>query len=298
MTIEQKIRSLLEGVEPTAAQLSYPGATNPQDPAPYMGVGFQELEFDRPGVVADGVEQAQFPGQSPQDPEPLGAEFQELDPFDISSHVATVPKENYPMGSGADDVQPVQDEAGQAPQDEYSAGIKQALPPAPFVSGVNESVISEEYTAHKPKKGISAKSEGRIVVLDKFTASSVEKKLGLPQGSLKPQKEAKYGETVVIKGADSKLHTLYADKDHVRVRPYGHTDHDSTSKLENHLNEALDTDQPAQDPVDQQNEIIQQAVAAVQSGNKIEDVAKATGLDPKQIQDAIEAAQPTASPAA
>lgn len=298
MSIEDKVKSLLEGVAPTAAQLSYPGATNPQDPAPYMGVGFQDLEFDRPGVVADGVEQATYPGQSPQDPEPLGAEFEELDPFDISSHVATVPKENYPMSSGADDVQPVQDEAGEAPPDEYSAGITPAQKPAPFVAGVNESVLSETYSAHKPKKGISAKSEGRVVVLDKTTASSVEKKLGLPQGSLKPQKEARYGETVVIKSADNKLHTLYADKDHVRVRPYGHIDHESTSTLEKHLNEAIDAGQSGEDPVDQQNEIIQQAVAAVQSGNKIEDVAKATGLDPKQIQDAIDAAQPTTSPAA
>ena len=301
MSIEDKVKSLLEGVEPTAAQLSYPGATNPQDPAPYMSVGFEQLEFDRPGVVSDGVAQVQYPGQTPQDPEPLGAEFLELDPFDISSHVATVPKENYPMGNGADDVQTPSDEAGQAPQDEYSAGIKPAQHPAPFVSGMNESVISEEYSAHKPKKGVSAKSEGRVVVLDKTTASSVEKKLGLPQGSLKPQKEARYGETVVIKGADNKLHTLYADKDHVRVRPYGHVDHESTSKLEKHLNEAIDAgqDQQApQDPVDQQNEVIQQAVAAVQAGNKIEDVAKATGLDVQAIQDAIQAAQPTPSPAA
>ena len=404
MSIEDKIRSLLESAESaTPAQLSYPGATTPQDPAPYGGVGFEELEFDRPGVVTDGVAQFQFPGQTQPDPEPLGPEFQEIDPFDMSAHVAQVPKENYPIGNGADDVQPVQDEAGNAPPDEYSAGIKPAQHPAPFVSGMNEATEpKKEYSTHKAKS-ISAKSEGRIVVLDKVTASSVEKKLGLPKGALIPQKTAKYGETVVVKGADNKLHTIYSHGEKIRLRPYGHTDHESTEKLETHLSEAVDAtwlptgkkgrdsknqdgpydrheygevdangewtgkrvwktkdgksineavdgtwlptgkkgrdsknqdgpydrheygevdangewtgkrvwktkdgksineavdEQPQQDPVDQQNEILQQAVQAVQAGNKIEDVSKATGIDIKTLEGAIDAAQPTKSPAA
>lgn len=351
MSIEDKIRSLLESAESaTPAQLSYPGATTPQDPAPYGGVGFEELEFDRPGVVTDGVAQFQFPGQTQPDPEPLGPEFQEIDPFDMSAHVAQVPKENYPIGNGADDVQPVQDEAGNAPPDEYSAGIKPAQHPAPFVSGMNEATEpKKEYSTHKARS-ISAKSEGRIVVLDKVTASSVEKKLGLPKGALIPQKTAKYGETVVVKGADNKLHTIYSHGEKIRLRPYGHTDHESTEKLETHLSEAVDEtwlptgkkgrdsknqdgpydrheygevdangawtgkrvwktkdgksineavdEQPQQDPVDQQNEILQQAVQAVQAGNKIEDVSKATGIDIKTLEGAIDAAQPTKSPAA
>jgi hypothetical protein len=58
MNIENKIRELLESVdEKTPAQMSYPGATGPQDPAPYMGVNFEELELDRPGVVSDEIQQ-------------------------------------------------------------------------------------------------------------------------------------------------------------------------------------------------------------------------------------------------
>lgn len=342
MSIEDKIRALLEAAEqPTSAQLAYPGATTPQDPAPYMGVGYEALEFDRPGVVTDGIQQAQFPGQTAQDPAPyagsqaqeidpgqasalvaqaalpapavaggdaptLGAEFMELDPYDISSHVEQVAKENYPIASGADDVQPVQDPAASQEEDEYSKDIKQAAAPAP---GIAESTIVEAYSVRKPRK-VSAKAEGHVVVIDKKTAADVEKKLGLPKGSLSPASGAKYSETAVVKGADNKLHTVYADGTKARIRPYGHDDANSTELLKEHLNEdavaAASEEpqaQPAQqdqqpDPQEQQDEILQQAVAAVQSGNKVEDVAKATGLDVKAIQDAIDAAKPTTSPSA
>ena len=393
MNIENKIRELLESVdEKTQAQMSYPGAAGPQDPAPYMGVNFEELEFDRPGVVSDEVQQVQFPGQTMPDPEPLGAEFQELDPYNISATVAEVPKESYPIGSGADDVQPPQDESAAAQQDQYSAGIKPAQHPAPFVAEATEddfSAVSQDYQSYKPAK-VSAKAQGKhIVVLDKNTAAAIEKKLGLPKGALSPAKGSRYSETVVVKGKDNKLHTVYAKDDAVRARSYGHDDQDSTQALADHLNEdfeaansrvhnvenewhypimtkygfsprekqgvglvrgynydhpsghsvgvntgvssdywtnnatgktgywrdlephlktlssvadqqneSLDVGQQQVDPVDQQNEILQQAVQAVQSGNKIEDVAKATGLDIQAIQGAIEAAQPTASPSA
>jgi hypothetical protein len=325
-SIESKIKALLEAADqPTAAQLAFPGATTPQDPAPYMGVNFEELEFDRPGVVTDEIQQAQYPGQTPQDPapiaaptqaidpgqassmiaqaqqpvagiagfepSPLGAEFQEMDPYNVGAQISDeAAKENYPMGTGADDVAIAPDENGVA-DDEFSKGIKQAQQPAP---GIAESVMSEEYTAHKPKR-ISAKSEGKIVVLDKATAETVEKKLGLPKGALSVSKGGKYSETAVVKGSDNKLHTVYSQGNSVRVRPYGHADQDSTDALHKHLNEAADANV---DPQQQQDDILQQAIQAVQAGNKIEDVAKATGLDVQAIQDAIDAAQPTKSPAA
>lgn len=303
MNIENKIRELLESVdEKTPAQMSYPGATGPQDPAPYMGVNFEELELDRPGVVSDEIQQVQYPGQTMPDPEPIGPEFQELDPYNMAPTIQEVPKENYPIGSGADDVQSPQDPAASMQPDEYSAGITPAQHPAPFVAEETELdgqdvVPPQAYQAYKPAK-VSAKAQGQhIVVLDKNTAATIEKKLGLPKGALAPVKGGRYSETVVVKGKDNKLHTVYAKDDVVRARSYGHTDQDSTKALADHLNEALDAGQQV-DPVDQQNDVIQQAVQAVEAGNKIEDVAKATGLDVQAIQAAIEAAQPTASPAA
>lgn len=304
MNIENKIRELLESVdEKTPAQMSYPGATGPQDPAPYMGVNFEELELDRPGVVTDEIQQVQYPGQTMPDPMNLGPEYQELDPYNMAPTIQEVPKENYPIGSGADDVQSPQDPAASMQPDEYSAGITPAQHPAPFVAeeteGEDQSVIpTSVYQSYKPAK-VSAKAQGQhIVVLDKNTASSIEKKLGLPKGALSPVQGGRYSETVVVKGKDNRLHTVYAKDDTVRTRSYGHDDQASTQALADHLNEALDVGQQQVDPVDQQNEILQQAVQAVQSGNKIEDVAKATGLDVQAIQAAIEAAQPTASPAA
>ena len=439
MNIENKIRELLESVdEKTPAQMSYPGATGPQDPAPYMGVNFEELELDRPGVVSDEIQQVQYPGQTMPDPEPIGPEFQELDPYNMAPTIQEVPKENYPIGSGADDVQSPQDPAASMQPDEYSAGIQPAQHPAPFVAEETEvddpsAVPPQAYQAYKPAK-VSAKAQGQhIVVLDKNTAATIEKKLGLPKGALAPVQGGRYSETVVVKGKDNKLHTVYAKDDVVRARSYGHTDQDSTKALADHLNEALSlnatpknindytdkdkswsfngkrgrdinlTDGPYDrkemiefdhkgnptgkrhwvdkhgnilddngantpstiknindytdkdkswsfngkkgrdinlpdgpydrkemiefdhkgnptgkrhwvdthgnilealdagqqvDPVDQQNDVMQQAVQAVEAGNKIEDVAKATGLDVQAIQAAIEAAQPTASPAA
>lgn len=304
MNIENKIRDLLESVdEKTPAQMSYPGATGPQDPAPYMGVNFEELELDRPGVVTDEIQQVQYPGQTMPDPMNLGPEYQELDPYNMAPTIQEVPKENYPIGSGADDVQSPQDPAASMQPDEYSAGITPAQHPAPFVAeeteGEDQSVIpTSVYQSYKPAK-VSAKAQGQhIVVLDKNTASAIEKKLGLPKGALSPVQGGRYSETVVVKGKDNKLHTVYAKDDTVRTRSYGHDDQASTQALADHLNEALDVGQQQVDPVDQQNEILQQAVQAVQAGNKIEDVAKATGLDAQAIQAAIEAAQPTASPAA
>ena len=370
MNIENKIRELLESVdEKTPAQMSYPGATGPQDPAPYMGVNFEELELDRPGVVSDEIQQVQYPGQTMPDPEPIGPEFQELDPYNMAPTIQEVPKENYPIGSGADDVQSPQDPAASMQPDQYSAGITPANHPAPFVAEETELdgqdvVPPQAYQAYKPAK-VSAKAQGQhIVVLDKNTAATIEKKLGLPKGALAPVQGGRYSETVVVKGKDNKLHTVYAKDDVVRARSYGHTDQDSTKALADHLNEALSlnatpknindytdkdkswsfngkrgrdinlTDGPYDrkemvefdhkgnptgkrhwvdthgnilealdagqqvDPVDQQNDVMQQAVQAVEAGNKIEDVAKATGLDVQAIQAAIEAAQPTASPAA
>lgn len=370
MNIENKIRELLESVdEKTPAQMSYPGATGPQDPAPYMGVNFEELELDRPGVVSDEIQQVQYPGQTMPDPEPIGPEFQELDPYNMAPTIQEVPKENYPIGSGADDVQSPQDPAASMQPDEYSAGITPAQHPAPFVAEETELdgqdvVPPQAYQAYKPAK-VSAKAQGQhIVVLDKNTAATIEKKLGLPKGALAPVQGGRYSETVVVKGKDNKLHTVYAKDDVVRARSYGHTDQNSTKALADHLNEALSlnatpknindytdkdkswsfngkrgrdinlTDGPYDrkemiefdhkgnptgkrhwvdthgnilealdagqqvDPVDQQNDVMQQAVQAVEAGNKIEDVAKATGLDVQAIQAAIEAAQPTASPAA
>lgn len=438
MNIENKIRDLLESVdEKTPAQMSYPGATGPQDPAPYMGVNFEELELDRPGVVTDEIQQVQYPGQTMPDPMNLGPEYQELDPYNMAPTIQEVPKENYPIGSGADDVQSPQDPAASMQPDEYSAGITPAQHPAPFVAeeteGEDQSVIpASVYQSYKPAK-VSAKAQGQhIVVLDKNTASAIEKKLGLPKGALSPVQGGRYSETVVVKGKDNKLHTVYAKDDTVRTRSYGHDDQASTQALADHLNEAtnfddfmkqatksdfgnfmqhtlqsgaldkqfsdfsksylsktprevvnshpnlnshvihaalearkfspdqqqkvkdylskviihtansrgestannimqningvtdgvikishddldefqqggtrhhelnesLDVGQQQVDPVDQQNEVLQQAVQAVQAGNKIEDVAKATGLDVQAIQAAIEAAQPTASPSA
>lgn len=385
MNIENKIRDLLESVdEKTPAQMSYPGATGPQDPAPYMGVNFEELELDRPGVVSDEIQQVQYPGQTMPDPMNLGPEYQELDPYNMAPTIQEVPKENYPIGSGADDVQSPQDPAASMQPDEYSAGITPAQHPAPFVaeaietsygkpvsgyhvkgsvgdkefgikldpttdhheqvkaqnkhlsnkevsavvSHLNKNVgekvgfssnhgglsvttshvkklneeaeeaVPSKYQSYKPAK-VSAKAQGQhIVVLDKNTASAIEKKLGLPKGALSPVQGGRYSETVVVKGKDNKLHTVYAKDDTVRTRSYGHDDQASTQALADHLNEALDVGQQQVDPVDQQNEVLQQAVQAVQAGNKIEDVAKATGLDAQAIQAAIEAAQPTASPAA
>lgn len=304
MNIENKIRELLEAVdEKTPAQMSYPGATGPQDPAPYMGVNFEELELDRPGVVAAEIAQVQYPGQTMPDPEPLGPEYQELDPYNMSQTIQEVPKENYPIGSGADDVQAPQDPSASMQPDQYSAGINPAQHPAPFVAeeteiGDQDNEQSQQYQSYKPAK-VSAKSQGQhIVVLDKNTAATIEKKLGLPKGSLAPVQGSRYSETVVVKGKDNKLHTVYAKDDVVRARSYGHNDQESTQALADHLNEALDVGQQQVDPVDQQNAILQQAVQAVEAGNKIEDVAKATGLDIQAIQDAVEAAQPTASPAA
>lgn len=370
MNIENKIRELLESVdEKTPAQMSYPGATGPQDPAPYMGVNFEELELDRPGVVSDEIQQVQYPGQTMPDPEPIGPEFQELDPYNMAPTIQEVPKESYPIGTGADDVQSPQDPAASMQPDEYSAGITPAQHPAPFVAEETELdgqdvVPPQAYQSYKPAK-VSAKAQGQhIVVLDKNTAATIEKKLGLPKGALAPVQGGRYSETVVVKGKDNKLHTVYAKDDVVRARSYGHTDQDSTKALADHLNEALSlnatpknindytdkdkswsfngkrgrdinlTDGPYDrkemvefdhkgnptgkrhwvdthgnilealdagqqvDPVDQQNDVMQQAVQAVEAGNKIEDVAKATGLDVQAIQAAIEAAQPTASPAA
>lgn len=304
MNIENKIRELLESVdEKTPAQMSYPGATGPQDPAPYMGVNFEELELDRPGVVSDEIQQVQYPGQTMPDPMNLGPEFQELDPYNMAPTIQEVPKENYPIGSGADDVQSPQDPAASMQPDQYSAGITPANHPAPFVAEETELagqdvVPPQAYQAYKPAK-VSAKAQGKhIVVLDKNTASAIEKKLGLPKGALAPVQGGRYSETVVVKGKDNKLHTVYAKDDVVRARSYGHDDQESTKALADHLNEALDVGQQQVDPVDQQNDVMQQAVQAVEAGNKIEDVAKATGLDVQAIQAAIEAAQPTASPAA
>lgn len=304
MNIENKIRELLESVdEKTPAQMSYPGATGPQDPAPYMGVNFEELELDRPGVVSDEIQQVQYPGQTMPDPMNLGPEFQELDPYNMAPTIQEVPKENYPIGSGADDVQSPQDPAASMQPDQYSAGITPANHPAPFVAEETELdgqdvVPPQAYQAYKPAK-VSAKAQGQhIVVLDKNTASAIEKKLGLPKGALAPVQGGRYSETVVVKGKDNKLHTVYAKDDVVRARSYGHDDQESTKALADHLNEALDVGQQQVDPVDQQNDVIQQAVQAVEAGNKIEDVAKATGLDVQAIQAAIEAAQPTASPSA
>lgn len=304
MNIENKIRELLESVdEKTPAQMSYPGATGPQDPAPYMGVNFEELELDRPGVVTDEIQQVQYPGQTMPDPMNLGPEYQELDPYNMAPTIQEVPKENYPIGSGADDVQSPQDPAASMQPDEYSAGITPAQHPAPFVAeeteGEDQSVIpTSVYQSYKPAK-VSAKAQGQhIVVLDKNTAYSIEKKLGLPRGALSPVQGGRYSETVVVKGKDNKLHTVYAKDDVVRARSYGHDDQESTKALADHLNEALDVGQQQVDPVDQQNDVMQQAVQAVEAGNKIEDVAKATGLDVQAIQAAIEAAQPTSSPSA
>lgn len=387
MNIENKIRELLESVdEKTPAQMSYPGATGPQDPAPYMGVNFEELELDRPGVAAAEIQQVQYPGQTMPDPEPLGPEYQELDPYNMAPTIQQVPKENYPIGSGADDVQAPQDPAAEMQADQYSADIKQAQAPAPFVAESADDIdaVSPEYQSYKPSK-VSAKSQGQhIVVLDKNTAAAIEKKLGLPKGALAPVQGSRYSETVVVKGKDDKLHTVYAKDDAVRTRSYGHNDQESTQALADHLNEwfgygnarnlsgynvsgnvngkefsvklnpsekfapqvksqnthitddeagaiqthlnsnvdeeegfssthgghsvttnsiskineALDIGQQQVNPVDQQNAILQQAVQAVEAGNKIEDVAKATGLDIQVIQDAVSAAQPTASPVA
>jgi len=385
MNIENKIRELLESVDgKTPAQMAYPGATGPQDPAPYMGVNFEELELDRPGVVAGEMQQVQYPGQTMPDPEPIGPEFQELDPYNMAPTIQEVPKENYPIGSGADDVQSPQDPAASMQPDQYSAGITPANHPAPFVAeaidvsygkpisgyhvngsvgdkdfsikldpatdhhrqikdqnthlsnkevsavvshlnkNVDEKVgfssehnglsvttshvkklneeaedaVPSEYQSYKPAK-VSAKAQGQhIVVLDKNTASAIEKKLGLPKGALAPVQGGRYSETVVVKGKDNKLHTVYAKDNVVRARSYGHDDQESTKALADHLNEALDVGQQQVDPVDQQNDVMQQAVQAVEAGNKIEDVAKATGLDVQAIQAAIEAAQPTASPSA
>lgn len=387
MNIENKIRDLLESVDgKTPAQMAYPGATGPQDPAPYMGVNFEELELDRPGVVAGEMQQVQYPGQTMPDPEPLGPEYQELDPYNMAPTIQEVPKENYPIGSGADDVPAPQDPADEMQADQYSAGIKQAQAPAPFVaeSADGTDAVPSEYQSYKSSK-VSAKSQGQhIVVLDKNTASAIEKKLGLPKGALAPVQGSRYSETVVVKGKDNKLHTVYAKDDSVRTRSYGHNDQESTQALADHLNEwfgygnarnlsgynvsgnvngkefsvklnpsekfapqvksqnthitddeagaiqthlnsnvdeeegfssthgghsvttnsiskineALDIGQQQVNPVDQQNAILQQAVQAVEAGNKIEDVAKATGLDVQAIQDAISAAQPTPSPAA
>ena len=400
MNIEEHIRSLLEQAEqPTAAQLAYPGATSPQDPAPYMGVAYEMLEFDRPGVVTDEIQQAQYPGQTAQDPAPvaqaqavdpavagaqvpvaaqpapnvavaepapLAPEFLELDPYDISSHVDQVAKENYPVGSGADDVSIAPDANGVA-DDEFSKGIKQAAAPAPMVE---ESVQDKPYSVLKPRK-ISARSEGKVVEV-KAPADVIEKKLGLPAGELKPVGSGPYSKTAVVQDKRGLNHTIYADGDSVRIRSYGHSDAAATNELLKHLTESdlnegrfnpnelplkpgsrkvvnikdeselnnthkdliaagFVRSSSRKDPdisgknhyykhptekttvclfapesaklneeteSDGQDDVMAQAVAAVQAGNDVDEVAKATGLDVQAIKDAIDAAQPTASPSA
>lgn len=299
--IEDTIKKLLEESTVTAAQLTLPGATNPQDPMP-IGPGFEELELDRPGVEITGdIQQVQFPGQTPAEPMPIGPGFEELDPYDPSAQISDdVAKENYPMGSGADDVQMPQDPNADAQPDQFSAGIQPAQHPAPMVA---ESVEHKQYTVHKAKK-ISSASEGKIVVLDAEVLDQVEKKLGLGKGALSSGK-SKYSQSFVLKGKDNRLHTIYAQGNKARIRPYGHNNTVSTEELKKHLNESVGDTQPQepqaapeQNPVDQKNEVLDQAVAAVKAGNPIEDVAKATGIDVKELQGALDAAVPTTSPTA
>lgn len=291
MNIEEKIRSLLEEVDQkTPAQLSYPGATNPQDPAPYMGVPYEVVEYDRPGVTgAEQIQQVQYPGQPQQDPEPLPAEYMEIDPYmPASDIVPNAEKESYPIGTGADDVTAPQDPAATQEEDEYSKDIKPAQHPAPFVA---ESTINEAYSVHRPRKGISARHEGPVVVLDKTTITAVEKKLGLEKGAL-ATKDGRYSETMLVKGKDGKLHTVYANGDQARIRSYGHDDKESTESLKKHLNEAAEAEPtPQEDP-------LEQAVEAVQAGNDINQVSKATGIPVEQIQAALDAATPANSPKA
>lgn len=310
--IEDTIKKLLEESTVTAAQLTLPGATNPQDPMQVgstdpMGMDFinniEQLELDRPGVTgAENIQQVQFPGQTQAEPMPIGPGFEELDPYDPSAQISDdVAKENYPMGSGADDVPMPQDPNADAQPDQFSAGIQPAQHPAPMVAESTNN--SKPYSVHTTKK-IDAKAEGKIVVLDAEVLDQVEKKLGLGKGALSSGK-SKYSQSFVLKGKDNRLHTIYAQGNKARIRPYGHNNTVSTEELKKHLNESVGDTQPQepqaapeQNPVDQKNEVLDQAVAAVKAGNPIDDVAKATGIDVKELQGALDAAVPTTSPTA
>lgn len=304
--IETKIRELLEGVEQkTAAQLAYPGATNPQDPMPQMGIPVEYVEADRPSVeLTQEIQQVEFPGQAQQDPMALAPEFEELDPYDPAGDIVpNMGKESYPVGSGAEDVAlPPFDPNAEDPE-QYAKGIQPAQHPAPFVAESKEDQSRGGYVIYVPKK-VSAKAEGKIIPLDSTSLKSVERKLGIKSGEL-AAKDGQYGKTLVIKGQDGKKHTIYAavekDKDgkekHVaRIRAYGHKDEDSSEALQKHLAEAAE-DQP-QPQQDNQEDQMQQAIAAVQVGNPVDEVAKAIGVDPKVLQDAVDSAKPASSPTA
>lgn len=288
-SLKNKIDALLaEAAEPTAAQATYLGATNPQDQMSSLGTNYEVLELDRPEVTgAEQIQQVYYPGQNQPDPEPVPPQFQYVDPFELSATVAQVDKEAYPMGSGASDVQIQPEDQDQYGENRFSRDIHLAQHPAPMVAEGKE-----QFKVFKAKK-INAKSEGPVIVLDKSTAPEIEKKLGLPHGSLTKQSGSKYSQTVVIKDVDDNMHTVYSKDGETRIRAYGHKNQDATDNLKSHLNEDA---APAQQEAQPDQDVLDQAVAAVQAGNDIEKVAKATGLTVDQIQDAMQSAIPANPP--